>query len=98
MDAKVWWQSKTVWFNIVTIALAILGFLMVTQAAGGLPFDIDSRWLVLVSGIGNIILRFLTNQPLTTKKIDGNVIALLVFVAALTMFVLSASAPQGYGG
>jgi hypothetical protein len=66
MTAKPFWQSKTIWFNVLTIALAILGFLMVTQSAGGLPFNIDSRWLVLVAGIGNIFLRFITNAPVTS--------------------------------
>lgn len=65
---KVWWQSKVIWWNALTIILAVIGFLMVTQAQGGLPFDIDSRWLVLVAGIGNIILRFITDAPVTVGK------------------------------
>lgn len=68
VDTKVWYTSKTVWWNVGTIVLAILGFLMVTQASGGLPFEIDGRWLVIVSGIINIILRFVSNDPLTRSK------------------------------
>lgn len=68
MDGKVWYTSKVIWFNVLTIALAIVGFLMLAQSTGGLPFEVDPRWLVLISGIGNILLRFLTKQPLTGSK------------------------------
>lgn len=68
VKTKPWYMSKTIWWNVGTIVLAILGFLMVTQASGGLPFDIDGRWLVLISGIINIILRFVSPGPVTVSK------------------------------
>jgi hypothetical protein len=67
-DPKPFWQSRTVWFNALTIALAIIGFLMVTQSTSGLPLDLDPKWLVIASGIINILLRFLTNAPLAGSK------------------------------
>lgn len=68
MDTKPWWRSKTILYNIGTIILAILGFLMVTEAAGGLPFHLDARWLVLISGIVNILLRFVSSVPVTVSR------------------------------
>lgn len=65
---KVWYTSKVLWFNALTLILAVIGFLMVTQSAGGLPFEVDPRWLIIISGVGNIILRFLTNAPVTGGK------------------------------
>jgi hypothetical protein len=67
-DSKVWYTSKTIWFNVLTTALAIIGFLMVTQSTTGLPFDIDAKWLLIAAGIINIILRAVTNQPLSGSK------------------------------
>lgn len=64
-EPKVWYTSKTIWFNALTVALAIIGFLMVTQSTSGLPFDLDPKWLVIASGIINIVLRVITSQPLT---------------------------------
>lgn len=68
MDAKPWYTSKTIWYNVLTIALAVIGFLMVTQSTSGLPFDLDPKWLVIASGIINIILRSVTNAPVTRSK------------------------------
>lgn len=67
-EPKSWYTSKTIWFNALTVALAIIGFLMVTQSTSGLPLDLDPKWLVIASGIINIILRFMTNQPLGEGK------------------------------
>ncbi len=65
MEAKAWYTSKVIWFNVVTLLLAITGFLMVTQSTGGLPFEVDPRWLIIISGIGNIVLRFVTTAPIS---------------------------------
>lgn len=67
-NPKPWYTSKTLWWNVLTIVLAILGFLMTTAAQGGLPFHIDTRYLVLVAGVVNILLRCVTTQPLTGGK------------------------------
>lgn len=62
---KPWWESKTNWFNALTIAAAVLGFIIDMQTVAGLPFDIDPRWLAIGLGVTNIILRSRTNQPVT---------------------------------
>lgn len=67
-DSKVWWQSKVIWVNALTIASVTVMFLTATQAQGGLPFSIDPRWLTIALGIINIALRFVTNQPVTGSK------------------------------
>lgn len=62
MEPKLWYESKTLWINGLTVAASILGFLIDTQTAGGLPFDLDPRWVAIALGIVNIILRSVTNQ------------------------------------
>lgn len=62
---KPFWQSKTMWINGLTVVAMILAFVVDTQMAGGLPFELDSAWLVLILGIVNILLRFVTNQPIS---------------------------------
>lgn len=57
---KKWYQSKTVWFNIVTTIVGVVTFLQ-----GQPTFAEFAPWLVLVAGIGNLILRiWFTDQPI----------------------------------
>jgi hypothetical protein len=53
---KVWYKSKTVWFNIVTGALAIVNAYSQT---------IPNQYSAIIVGVGNIILRFLTTAPVS---------------------------------
>jgi len=55
--SKKWYQSKTVLFNIITLAIGILG--VVNQT-----YQIDPKLLVTLNGIGNIFLRLVTSQPI----------------------------------
>lgn len=68
METKVWYQSKTIWINAITILLAILTLLLTQQANGGLPFNLDARWVILGLGVLNIVLRSVTDQPVTLNK------------------------------
>jgi uncharacterized membrane protein len=52
MVSKSLFVSKTFWFNIVTAAVELTGVLPVPQGVA-----------TLVVGVGNIVLRTLTNQP-----------------------------------
>ncbi len=54
---KKWYHSKTIWFNLITIALGILG-------AVNDVYPVDPKMLALVNGIGNVFLRFLTTQKI----------------------------------
>lgn len=69
MDAKVWWQSKTFWLNLVAIVVAVGYYLLDTP--GIVPAQYVSY---VVAGLGalNIVLRFVSDQPitLTRKKTD----------------------------
>ena len=59
MESKPAWRSKTLWVNLISIG-AIIG------AAYGFEIDTETQ-AVLATGIlavVNIILRFVTNQPI----------------------------------
>ena len=64
MESKVWYVSKTVWFNVLAFVVAIaisFGYM------GQLPKELEA----LVPGaiaIVNLILRWLTNQPVVLSK------------------------------
>lgn len=54
---KKWHESKTLWFNLVTIFLGLISLIDQT-------FSIDPQLLGLVNGFGNVVLRFLTKEPI----------------------------------
>lgn len=64
MDSKQWYESKTLWFNILTVIAAILAVPEITSL-------IPAEWLkyiVAVNALGNIILRiFSTSIPISNK-------------------------------
>lgn len=62
-ETKQWYQSKTVWFNIVTVALAALPELIDAVKVIAPPRWIDL--LVLVNTVGNIVLRAVTKTAIT---------------------------------
>lgn len=67
MSPKAWYQSKTVWLNIVTTLVMIAGIL--TAALGSAPFAVPA-WVPWAIGIFvavlNIVLRvWLTNTSIT---------------------------------
>lgn len=61
MEAKKPWQSKTMIFNTLGVALEIL------QLLGQLNL-VSPGNLALGLGIGNVLLRFITKQPV---KVNG---------------------------
>jgi hypothetical protein len=65
VETKIWYQSKVFWINILTVAAMILSFVLDTQMAGGLPWDLDPRFIALALGVVNIVLRSVTNQAMT---------------------------------
>ena len=56
-------KSKTMWFNTITLLLAVLSL---QEVVAILPQE-ALRYIVIVNGVGNLILRVLTNQPLSGK-------------------------------
>ena len=57
---KSWWQSKTIWFNI-------LAFLVSVAAGFGYTGELPPEWAVFVPAVialNNMILRWVTTQPI----------------------------------
>ena len=57
MEAKKWYLSRTVWLNILIVAGGIAEFI------GGLPAGASATTIAV--GIIGILIRFLTNQPIS---------------------------------
>lgn len=58
MNTKAFWKSKTFWFNVLTLGIA--------AASGQLGVQIPPHVAVPVVAIGNVILRTMTNQGIST--------------------------------
>ena len=64
---KAWWQSKTNWVALITIALGILGLLE------NFMQQIESKYLyivIAVIGILGLVLRRLTNKPVGMTEVS----------------------------
>ena len=57
METKKWWQSKTVWLNVISLGLEL------TQLLSGVNW-IPAGTLTLVTNTLNIALRFITKAPI----------------------------------
>lgn len=64
MDAKPWWESKTIWTNAIVVVVAIL--MLATEQLNLSPETV--KILLFLAGALGIVLRAVTNQPLTTKR------------------------------
>lgn len=67
MNGKPWYLSKTLWANALIVVIALLGFVTGDQ----FPIDLGPEVgyvVAFVLGILNLVLRFLTNQPVTLTK------------------------------
>jgi hypothetical protein len=63
-----WYQSKTLWFNVVSALLAFVPIIgaFVKLIDPGVAVVIDGI-IVMVGALGNVILRiFFTTQPIST--------------------------------
>lgn len=60
---KAWWQSKTIWANIILAALGI-----VSEISQIFPISENPKVWVTVTVVLNIILRLVTGQPIGTSK------------------------------
>jgi len=59
-NCKPIWKSKTIWFNLITLALGVLEIL------NGV-YMVDAQQLLLVNGVGNLLLRYVTDTAVTLK-------------------------------
>jgi hypothetical protein len=61
-DSKTWWQSRTVWVNVVATLFAVLGTFKLLPT--GLDQDTIVTAIMGVVAIANVVLRLLTNQAI----------------------------------
>jgi hypothetical protein len=54
---KQWYQSKTFWFNVITM---LIGIIQVISKS----YPISPELLALIVGVGNLILRSLSGEPI----------------------------------
>lgn len=59
---KGFWKSKTFWFNVLAIVVAVAGQL------GYADFAADTELVAVVVGVVNVLLRFLVKQPVTVTR------------------------------
>ena len=62
MKKKPFWKSKTIWINILTAVIELSG------ALGGL---VPVGTLQLTTNVLNVLLRLITNQPVTVLPSSG---------------------------
>ena len=60
VETKEWYKSKTVWINIIALAA------LIAQTQTGFIISPEEQVAVIV--VINLILRFITNTGLETKK------------------------------
>lgn len=67
MAAKKWWQSRTIWVAIGTIVIGVLSTLdlseLVTDAAALRQIQAG---ITMAVGVLNLVLRFVTTEPITS--------------------------------
>lgn len=61
---KPWFESKTLWFNIVTLVI-VFGDLIID---GGLVNESTGAWIIVGMGMGNAILRMVTSKAIRVGK------------------------------
>lgn len=65
-DTKPWYQSRTLWFNVISVLLAFLE--LKTQAIKPLLSPEAYEWLLLFIPLGNMLLRIDTRTALTVRR------------------------------
>lgn len=63
-EAKMWYTSKVFWLNLVAIVVAVGYYLMDT------PGIVPATYVTYVAaglGAANLVLRMVTNQPITLR-------------------------------
>jgi len=69
-EAKVWWQSRTMWVNIVGAGISLyVGF--GAELTEAMQDELRTQLMAGIMGffnVANILLRSVTKTPVTTKK------------------------------
>jgi hypothetical protein len=59
---KNWWQSKTVWVNVLTVLMGVVGFMAGHEVIKAHPEFVAV--LIAAQGGVNVLLRFFTGKPI----------------------------------
>ena len=70
MNPKPWYASKTLWFNGLTIIVAVATYFGWTPDQS--LFQLVSHVLVAVAPAVNMMLRLYTHRPVTFSPSDAN--------------------------
>lgn len=62
---KPWYLSKTIWLNAITLLVGVLGYLIGHETVQDYPALVSV--FVAVQGGLNVLLRFVTVLPVSTK-------------------------------
>lgn len=62
METKKWWESKTIWFNVIMTILDIAALQSVSAW-------LDIQTLALIQTVGNVILRVWFSDTIIEKKV-----------------------------
>jgi hypothetical protein len=57
-ETKAWYQSKTIWFNVITAGLIAIG-----ELSDVFPISSHPGIYTTIISVGNIILRLITYKP-----------------------------------
>ena len=58
-DTKKWWESKTIWTNVITLLAIVDG-----QLLGWQELSDYAPSLIMISNLLNILLRVITTMPI----------------------------------
>lgn len=62
MEAKPWYQSRTIWINAAVVVLGLVMYVLNGVQTGEVALDLDADTVAMLMGIIGIVLRSLTNQ------------------------------------
>ena len=65
VQAKAWWQSKTIWLGIVQFLLGLAELITTTPILQGSEI---AAIAVTVSGVLTFIFRFMTERPVAVRE------------------------------
>lgn len=67
VTSKPWYMSRTMWVNLTLAIVGLAVYLLTAIQTGQLqnPFDIEPDTLAFWVGVLNMILRWLTTEPIT---------------------------------
>lgn len=65
-QAKPWYKSKTVWFNVATVVAAVLtGIESMLNVLAPVVSPVVMPWILFGVGLANLVLRTITTEGLT---------------------------------